>query len=76
MEMHSRIHPGADLLLETSRSVFIICIEEHFQGVILDVGIANYFLRDGLVVAELVLHLKGRNQKHVLVSFVCSSHTN
>lgn len=63
-ETHSRIHPDADLLVETSRSVFIICIEEHFQSVILDVGIANYFLRDGFVVTELFLHLKPRNQKH------------
>lgn len=51
------IHPDAGLLVETSSSVFIVCIEEHFQSVILDVGIADYFLGDGLVVGELFLHL-------------------
>lgn len=47
-----------DLLVETSGSIFTVCIEEHFYSVILNMGIANYFLRDGFIVAELLLHLK------------------
>lgn len=45
------------LLVEPSWSILIVSIQEHLDGVVLDVGIANNFLVDRLVVRKFILHL-------------------
>lgn len=54
---------GADrgqrrLLVEASRSVLVVGVQKHLNGVVLDVGVADHLLGDGLVVRQLFLHLK------------------
>lgn len=35
-----------DLLVEAATTVFIVCIDEHLEGVVLDVGVAHHLLGD------------------------------
>lgn len=60
---------GADrgqrlLLVEASRSVLVVGVQKHLNGVVLDVGVADHLLGDGLVVRQLFLHLKANVTKH------------
>lgn len=48
------------LLVEASRSVLVVGVQEHLQGVVLDVGVAHHLLTDGVVVSQFLLHLENK----------------
>lgn len=47
-----------EVLVEAALPVLGVGVEEHLQGVVLDVGVAHHLLADGVVVAQLLLHLE------------------
>lgn len=46
------------LLVKSSSAIFIICIQKHFQSIILQVGRTNYFLSNSFIITQLFLKLK------------------
>lgn len=48
------------LLVEVSGSVLVVGIQEHLEGIVLDVGITHHLLTDGVVVGQLRLHLENK----------------
>lgn len=51
------------LLVEAAGSVFIVGVDEHLEGVVLDVGVAHHLLGDGVLVDQLHLHLEDRGSR-------------
>ena len=49
--------------MEASGSIFIVGVEEHLQGLVLDVRVAHDLLGDGLAVVQLLLHLQRKHFK-------------
>ena len=54
------------VLVEGAGSVFVVGVEEHLQGVVLDVGVSHYLLAHRLIVTQLLLHLC----KHTHTQFI------
>lgn len=46
------------LLVKSPSSIFIVCIQKHFQSIILHMGTANYFLSNSFIISQLLFHLK------------------
>lgn len=46
------------LLVKSCSPVFIICIQKHFQSIILQMGTTNYFLSNSFIITQLFLKLK------------------
>lgn len=44
--------------MEAAGSVFIVGVDEHLEGVVLDVGVAHHLLGDGVLIDQLHLHLE------------------
>lgn len=49
--------------MEASRTVLVVGVQKHLNGVVLDVGVANHLLGDGLIVRQLFLHLQSKRAK-------------
>lgn len=46
------------LLVKSSSTIFIICIQKHFQSIILQMSRTNYFLSNSFIITQLFLKLK------------------
>lgn len=46
------------LLVKSSSTIFIICIQKHFQCIILQMSRTNYFLSNSFIITQLFLKLK------------------
>lgn len=46
--------------MEASGSVLVVGVQEHLEGVVLNVGVTHHLLTDGVVVGQLRLHLENK----------------
>lgn len=55
--------------MEASRTVLVVGVQKHLNGVVLDVGVANHLLGDGLVVRQLFLHLQSKRDQNTIFKY-------